>query len=92
MLSEMTWDQLLEWHEYAQLEPFGEERADLRSGIITANIVNVLIAANTDPKKRPKLYKPSDFMPDFKKINRKVELMDQESWNDFKQYMIATAK
>lgn len=45
------------------MEPFGEERADLRAGIIASTIAN----ANRDPKRRRKPYKPEDFMPKFAK-------------------------
>lgn len=56
----MSSAQLAEWMAYAKLEPFGEERADLRAGIIASVIANV----NRDPKKqRP--FKPEDFMPKF---------------------------
>lgn len=45
--------------EYAKLEPFGEERADLRAGIVAATI------ANAHRRKGSKPFKPSDFMPAF---------------------------
>lgn len=44
---------------YARLEPFGEERADLRAGIIASTVANV----HRSRKQRP--MKPSDFMPKF---------------------------
>lgn len=43
---------------YYQLEPFGVERDDLRSGIIAATIAN----SNRDPKKQKKPFTPEDFM------------------------------
>jgi hypothetical protein len=48
-----------EWMAYAGLEPFGEERADLRAGIIAATIANVHRPGERDP------YTPTDFMPCF---------------------------
>lgn len=51
--------QLQEWVAYYELEPFGEERADLRAGIIAATSANVW-----RKKGRPAL-KPRDFMPHF---------------------------
>lgn len=42
MLRRMDAQELNEWMAYEQIEPFGEERADLRSGISTAAIVNTL--------------------------------------------------
>ncbi len=55
-----------EWLAYDEVEPFGERRADLRSGIIAATVANV-----SRPKGR-RVYKPKDFMPDFEKRQRKM--------------------
>jgi hypothetical protein len=44
-----------------RLEPWGEERADLRSGIVASVIANV----HRNPKKQRKPCQPVDFMPDF---------------------------
>jgi hypothetical protein len=52
-----------EWMAFHDLEPFGEERADLRAGIVASTVAN----ANRDPKKKRKAYKPEDFMPKFKR-------------------------
>jgi len=51
--------ELSEWMAYNNLEPFGEERADARSGIVAATIANVHRGKNTRP------YEPKDFMPKF---------------------------
>ncbi len=48
-----------EWMEYANLEPFGEERADLRAGIVASTMANVWRGKNG------KAAKPGDFMPKF---------------------------
>ena len=48
-----------QWMAYASIEPFGEERADVRAGIIASVIANV----NRDRKKRPEPFAPQDFMP-----------------------------
>ncbi len=53
--------ELTEWRAYYSLEPFGEERADLRAGIIAATIANIYRDKNT------KAYKPVDFIPQFDK-------------------------
>jgi len=50
-----------EWLAYQELEPFGEERADLRAGIISATVANTA----RDPKKRRKPFRPAEFMPEF---------------------------
>lgn len=49
---------MAEWMAYAKLEPFGEERSDLRSGIVASTIANAL----TDESES---FDPQDFMPDF---------------------------
>lgn len=59
-----------EWMAYAQIEPFGEERADLRMAILATIIAN----ANRDPKLRPEPFEVSDFMPNFEK----PEMMSKE--------------
>jgi hypothetical protein len=46
------WDELM---AYYMLEPWGEERSDLRAGIIASTMANVM--GNKS--------KPADFMPDF---------------------------
>jgi hypothetical protein len=53
--------ELSEWAAYLQIEPQGEERADLRAGIVASTI------ANANRKKGTKAFKPSDFMPKFDK-------------------------
>lgn len=49
--------ELQEWMVFYRLEPFGEERADLRAGIVAATI------ANANRGKRRQAFKPTDFMP-----------------------------
>ena len=67
--------ELTEWMAFYQLEPFGEQRADLRAGIVTAMIANV----NRDKKKRRKPHKPQDFMPQFDRPQRAA------SWDEIKR-------
>lgn len=59
MLGEMTSLQFAEWLAYSRLEPWGEERDDLRTGIVASTVANV------NRRKDQKAYKPSDFMPSF---------------------------
>lgn len=42
---------------YGRVEPFGEQRADLRSGIIASTVANV------NRGRRQKAFQPTDFMP-----------------------------
>lgn len=60
LLSQMSWEQFRGWLAYSQIEPFGEERGDLRAGIVASVIANV----NRDPKKG-KAFQAKDFMPRF---------------------------
>lgn len=46
---------------FYRLEPFGEEREDLRMGILASTIANV----NRDPKVRRRAYQARDFIPVF---------------------------
>ena len=52
--------QYAEWQAEYQLDPWGDERADLRMGIIACTIANVNRA-------KGKAFKPGDFMPEFDK-------------------------
>lgn len=48
----------MRWQQYFGMEPFGEERGDLRIAMLTALTANI----NRDPKKG-KAFEPIDFMP-----------------------------
>lgn len=56
LLTRMDSKEISEWMAYYRLEPFGEERADLRSGIIAS------ILANVHRKKGAAAFGPEDFM------------------------------
>lgn len=55
-----------EWMAYYGIEPWGEDRADLRSGILAS------ITANINRKKNTKPYSPIDFMP-YRQHDKKAE-------------------
>jgi hypothetical protein len=59
LLARISSQELTEWMAYYELDPFGSERDDLRSGIVSAVIANV----HRDPKKRSKPFEAADFMP-----------------------------
>lgn len=61
LLKSLSYKQLREWQAYAQIEPFGEKRADLRIAQLCS------IVANMIPKEKgsSKTYEPADFMPEF---------------------------
>jgi hypothetical protein len=60
--------ELAEWEAYYHMEPFGEERADLRAGIVASTVANV----QRDRKKKPQPFKPEDFMPKFNKPRKQT--------------------
>lgn len=78
LLNEISSEELTEWMAYAELEPFGEERADLRSATVAAVIAN----ANRDRKKRSRPYRVTDFMPKFGQQEQSEEdmLAVAEAW------------
>lgn len=57
MMREVSERDFRQWMAYYSLEPFGEERADLRSAIVAATIANCMGG------KKGRKYKPKDFMP-----------------------------
>ena len=59
MLRRMSSRELSEWQAYFNLEPWGEERADLRAGMSTAPLLNLWI------KKGKRRAKPSDWIMRF---------------------------
>lgn len=80
MLRSMSGPQFVEWMAYAEMEPFGEERADLRMAIETAALGNILYQVWTGKKNLP--FKIDDFMPKFEKpepISKEDALMTIEA-------------
>lgn len=61
LLARISSRELTEWQAFYRLEPFGEERADLRAGIIASTMANTA----RDPKQRRKPFEPREFMPEF---------------------------
>jgi hypothetical protein len=57
LLARVGSDELTEWMAFYQLEPFGEVRADLRSGVVAATF------ANAHRSKDSRAFTPEDFMP-----------------------------
>jgi hypothetical protein len=57
LLQRIGSDEITEWMAFYQLEPFGDMRADLRSGVIASTFAN----ANRTKHTRP--FTPEDFMP-----------------------------
>lgn len=59
MLHELRPSELGLWAALWRIEPWGEERADLRSGITASLLANI----HRDTKKRPEPFTAEDFMP-----------------------------
>lgn len=78
MLSGMTWTQFVGWYVYYELEPFGEEREDLRIGFAFARLASMFT-------KSP--LKPSDFIPEIKPPEDPLE-----RWKRFKEDMKTLAQ
>jgi len=76
LLSRVDSHELSEWVAYAQVEPFGEDRADLRSAIIACTFANMMAAAWG--KKGHKGFKITDFLPNFEPP-RKQSLKEMEN-------------
>ena len=51
-----------EWLAFAELEPFGETRADLRAGVLASLQANLY----RNERKRAEPYDPGDFFPTLK--------------------------
>ncbi len=57
LLANVGSDELTEWMAFYQLEPFGDFRADFRSGMVAATFANAHRAKDAKP------FTPEDFMP-----------------------------
>jgi len=57
LLSRVDSRELAEWVAYNSIDPIGNFRSDLQSGIVASTIANVNRGKNTNP------YSPQDFMP-----------------------------
>lgn len=74
--------ELSEWQAYAQIEPFGDLRADLRAGIVAATVANTA----RDRKKRRQPFKPEEFMP---KFDRETAAQSPQHIREFARMMAA---
>lgn len=72
MLARMPSYEVTEWMAYHTLDPFGEERADLRIGVLCCLIANLF------RRRGGRRWKPDDFMPKFGKERTSQEDMLQK--------------
>lgn len=87
MLAEMTWPELVRWRQYAELEPFGEERADLRIGYAFAKMASMF-------RGKGRGFKATDFISPSLRDEKRVVPATRERFDRAKQeaLMFAQAK
>lgn len=71
LLRSLTAKQFQEWQAFYTLDPFGDQRGDLRSGIVSAVIANAFRSKNTNP------IEPSQFMPYLERHDQSPEEMQR---------------
>lgn len=79
LLENLTAKEFKEWMEFYAIEPFGENRQALNTGIIAS------VIANANRTKNSKVFKPQDFIPEFKESKQswKEQLSIVETMNTF---------
>ena len=78
LLSRIDSAELAEWMAYERIDPFGNERGDLRAGIIASTVANCSVAVRAKTK-------PGDFMPSFgRRVRQSVEsiMANFKAYND----------
>lgn len=75
MLNNIPSALLTEWMAFYSIHPFGEERADIRAGIIASTIAEI----NRDKKQRLRPFTFADFMPKFETrfVRKKLPSQDE---------------
>jgi hypothetical protein len=58
LLARIDSRELSEWSAFYGLQPFGDEPADIRTGIIASTVANCLTTGRS--------FKPSDFLPEYR--------------------------
>ena len=75
LLQRMGSDELSEWMAFYQLEPFGDYRADYRSGVVASTFANAHRAKDASP------FRPEDFMPFLEKSPSKPSMQGETQLN-----------
>jgi uncharacterized membrane protein len=89
-LEKLTSKQLSEWQAYDRLEPIdNQQRSDLRMGILASLIANLAANIYSKKNKKPKKFKPEDFMP---KWNTSGRAKKQQSVEEMKSILMAFTK
>ena len=71
-MAEIDSAEFSEWLAYYRLDPQGEDRADLRAGIVAATVANVSRGRGA------KALKPKDFMPEFGESAKPAQTWKQQ--------------
>lgn len=71
-MEEIDCAEFAEWFAFFRLEPWGEERADLRSGIIAATTANCAAQGR-------KQFKAEDFMPRYGRPRQRQSIADMQA-------------
>ena len=80
MLRSMTAHQLREWLVFMDKEPFGEDREDIRNGIIVQTLLNI----HRDRKRKPKAFTLAEcVVPGGDAFSAKVA-RPRQSWQEMK--------
>lgn len=87
LLERMSSREFSEWMLYYDLEPFGEERADLRQAMTTSAVHNSVIAQS----KHPKWTKPENFMPFSEKEEADMDEQEMPTADLLRQKFMAFA-
>lgn len=66
LLARISSRELAEWMAYYEIEPFGEERADVRAALVASTVANV------HRGKKRRAYKLDDFMPRFERKTKQT--------------------
>lgn len=82
----MPASEVMSWVAFGQMEPIGDARADLRTGIIAATI------ANCNAPRKGKPYAPSDFIPTFEPRKPQTWQEQKAALKNFAAMMNARAK
>lgn len=72
LLARVDGRELAEWEAYAQIEPWGEWRADYRAALVASVIANANRGKGTKP------FTPADFMPEFGKEPAPPQTIDEQ--------------
>lgn len=72
MLQSIPSRQLGEWMAYYELEPFGQDRADIPAAVVAAQV------ANTIPRKGGRAVSPNDYLPMIGGRGRRGQTAEQQ--------------